>query len=78
MVDYNEQAFKLTQKGLKYAEGLYNSLRHEQKTLLRLFKRKMQQTQLRELLKYVYEQYDEMTEKSQIKEKVLANRKPKY
>ena len=74
VVDYNEQLFRLTSKGQQYAATLYETLTTQQKTLLREFKKKFQRTPLRAILEYVYEEYQEMTEKSEIREKILGSR----
>lgn len=70
--EYQEEAFKLTEEGKKFAETLYICLSKEQKTLLKTFKSRMCRTPLRAILRYVYTTYPDFTDKSQIKEQVLG------
>lgn len=69
---YGEEKLRLTGKGLAFAKELYEILSRAQRKLLRQFKRRTNAAPLRALLRYVYTNYDEMTAKSQIKEKVLG------
>ena len=54
---YEEQQFRLTDKGVKFAEQLYNGLGQSQRERLKQFKRRLNQTPLRAILRYVYEKY---------------------
>ncbi len=72
--EYDEQAFRLTDKGIAFAADLYASLSGNQKRLLKEFKSRLVDVPLRALLKYVYENYESQTTKSQIREKVLGHR----
>jgi hypothetical protein len=71
--EYKEESFTLTEKGTRFASELYESLSPPQKKLLRNFKKRMAWVPLRALLKYVYENYPEMTDKSTIREQLLGN-----
>lgn len=70
--EYHEEVYKLTEKGCKFAAQLYETLSQEQKTLLKEFKERTQRVRLRALLKYVYENYEEVIGKSTIAERVLG------
>lgn len=72
--EYDEQEFRLSERGVAFAESLFDSLSGNQKRLLREFKARLVDVPLRALLKYVYENYESQTEKSQIKERVLGRR----
>ena len=74
--EYDEQAFKLTPRGEKFASSLYESLSHDQRTLLKGFKSKLVTTPLKAMLQYVYSNYPEQTTKSQIKDKILGSDRP--
>jgi hypothetical protein len=73
-VSYEEQQFRLTEKGMKFAEQLYDRLNHAQRKLLREFKGHLNGTPLRAILRYVYKNYPDQIERSQIKEQVLGRR----
>ncbi|MBX3728535.1 MAG: hypothetical protein KF858_05055 [Candidatus Sumerlaeia bacterium] len=70
--EYEEQEFRLSEKGLRFAKELYDSLSPEQRTTLKTFKTKMNTASLRAILKYVYETYPDFTTQSQIRSKVLG------
>lgn len=70
--EYDEEEFKLTQKGEAFAKLLYDSLSPDQRRLLKSFKAKLAKTPLKALLQYVYTNYPSQTTKSQIKEQVLG------
>jgi len=72
VTEYDEQTFRLTKRGADFAAELYASLTGEQKRLLREFKGRLQTVPLRALLRYVYENYEEMTTKSKIREEVVG------
>jgi len=71
LLDYEEQMFRLTRKGVEFTTQLYNSLTGTQRKLLRDFKKRLSLAPLRAILKYVYENYPDQIEKSQIKDVVL-------
>ncbi|MFW6155164.1 MAG: hypothetical protein ACOC95_08110 [Planctomycetota bacterium] len=71
--EYNEEVFQLTPAGAKFASDLYQALSPGQKKLLREFKRRITNAPLRAILKYVYENYEDMTAKSEIREQILGN-----
>lgn len=70
--EFQEQEFYLTERGEKFAAALHDSLSSRQQTLLKEFKSKLTATPLRAILKYVYEEYEEQTTRSQIKDQVLG------
>ena len=71
---YEEQQFRLTEKGVKFAAQLYDGLSHTQGKLLKQFKERLNRTPLRAILRYVYEKYPDQIERSQIAEHVLGHR----
>jgi hypothetical protein len=71
---YEEQQFRLTDKGVQFAGQLYDGLSQAQKKLLQAFKARLGRTPLRAILRYVYEKYPEQIDRSQIKEQVLGHR----
>jgi len=73
-VSYEEQQYRLTDKGIKFSASLYASLSHAQTRLLKQFKERLNRTPLRAILRYVYENYPDQIERSQIKEQVLGHR----
>lgn len=73
-VSYDEQQFRLTDKGTKFAAQLYDGLSQTQRKLLKQFKERLNRTTLRAILRYVYEKYPDQIERSQIKEQVLGHR----
>lgn len=70
--EYDEQEFRLSEKGLRFAEALYQGLSVNQRTTLKTFKAKLNSSPLKAILKYVYETYPELTDQSQIRERVLG------
>ena len=70
--EYEEKSFLLAPKGLRFAQGLYATLSGPQRNLLREFKKRTSVVPLRALLKYVYENYEGMTERSTIKGRILG------
>lgn len=73
ITDYNEQSFRLADRGITFASGLYASLSKAQQRQLREFKKRLSQAPLRAILKYVYESYPEQTTRSQIRGQVLGS-----
>ena len=71
--EYREEAYRLTPKGESFARGLYETLSAGQRRLLREFKKRTTSVTLRALLKYVYENYENMTLRSKIREEILGN-----
>jgi len=71
--EFEEVSFALTEKGVAFAAELYENLSAAQRRLLKEFKKRTCEVGLRALLKYVYENYEQMTDKSQIKEEILGN-----
>jgi hypothetical protein len=70
--EYDEQAFKLSEKGINFAKDLYANLSREQRITLKTFKAKMNSSPLKAILKYVYETYPDFTVRSQIREQVIG------
>lgn len=73
VVDYKEEQFSLTPKGVSFTGDLFAQLTSAQKTTLRTFKKQMLKTPLRSILRYVYETYPDKTDKSKIKEQILGS-----
>lgn len=73
IVDYTEQAFCLTDKGIDIASSLYRQLSPSQRGLLRTFKKKLIQASLRAVLEYVYKSYPDFTARSEIKQRILRS-----
>ena len=73
-VSYEEQQFRLTDKGVKFGAQLFDVLSGTQKKLLKQFKERLNRMPLRAILRYVYEKYPHQIERSQIKEHVLGHR----
>ncbi len=72
--EYQEEEFRLSSpKGIDFAQGLYSSLSENQKKILFEFKTRIVSTPLRALLRYVYRQYPDQTEKSRIKNDITSN-----
>lgn len=70
---YNEESFKLTNKGLDFVQPkIYNHLTQNQKNILQEFKQKINNSSLEAILRYTYLEYKEFAEKSKIKEKILG------
>lgn len=70
--EYQEEEFSLTQKGEAFVSSLYETLSKSQKQLLKEFKRRTSSAPLRAILRYVYSEYPELTDRSQIKEKLFG------
>ena len=65
--EFTEEEFLLTKKGIQFTEKeLYDHLSSSQRNLLKNFKKKINNTSLRAILRYVYKIYPDMTEKSQV------------
>jgi uncharacterized protein YwgA len=71
---YEEERFTLTSDGVEFTRPYYEALGESQRQLLREFKRKLASAPLRAILQYVYSNYEEMTERSKIRDKILAKR----
>lgn len=70
--NYVGRQFELTDLGQRFVEEiLWSRLSENQKELLRKFKIRCTTTSLRNLLKYVYAKYENMTKKSKIKVEIL-------
>ena len=70
---YEEQQFRLTEKGVAFSGQLFNGLSVPQKRLLKQFKERLSRAPLRAILRYVYEKYPDQIERSQIREQVLGH-----
>lgn len=71
--EYQEEEFRLTEKGINFSIGLFNNLSLNQQTILQEFKKRIQAMPLRALLRYVYKEYPEQTTKSIIKDDLLRH-----
>lgn len=74
IIDYTEQTFRLSERGQKFAAELYGTLVPQQKRLLQQFKNRLSSAPLRSILRYVYDTYPELTDKSEIVDDVLGPR----
>ena len=70
---YEEESFRLTNKGLAFTKNLYDTLSPAQRQLLLEFKKRLAPVPLRAILQYVYKTYPDTTEKSKIKGEILGN-----
>lgn len=71
--EYQEEEFKLTEKGIMFTKDLYDSLSINQQNILKEFKSRISKMPLRGLLRYVYREYPDQTNNSVIKNEVLRN-----
>lgn len=71
--DFQEEIFRLTDKGAAFTKALYEQLSDAQQKLLREFKIRTTKVPLRALLQYVYSNYPDQIVKSKIREQVLGN-----
>ena len=69
---FQEESFSLSDKGVKFTESLWNELSENQRSLLTVFKTKFTTAPLRGILRYVYEKYNDMTARSEIKDDILS------
>ncbi|WPQ64581.1 DUF4065 domain-containing protein [Chitinophaga sancti] len=70
--EYQEEEFRLTDKGVDFTKDLYGSLSSNQQEILKEFKSRITLMPLRALLRYVYKQYDDFTSNSVIKNDILG------
>lgn len=71
--DFQEESFRLTDKGTTFTKELYDQLSGAQRNLLREFKLRTTKVPLRALLQYVYSNYPDQIVKSKIREQVLGH-----
>lgn len=71
--EYQEEEFKLTEKGISFTNELYDSLSDNQKNILKEYKARISNMPLRALLRYVYREYPNQTTKSVIKDDILGH-----
>lgn len=65
--------YSLLSKGIEYVEKeILPQVDDEQLVLLTEYKKRIQEVEIKKLLRYVYVKYPEMTEKSKIKKEVLG------
>lgn len=69
---FQEESFKLTEKGALFTRRLYEALSGTQQELLKTFKSKLSTAPLRAILKHVYTKYEDMTSHSKIKDDVIG------
>jgi uncharacterized protein len=69
---YTTRTFKLTERGRQYYAALIRELPPEAEELLTRFKDRFASLPLRQLVRYVYERYPEFTDKSEIRDEILA------
>lgn len=69
---YTTRDFSLTEKGWRYFDILQTELPKGAKAELREFKSRFGSLPLRQLVRYVYQRYDEFTKRSLIRDEVLG------
>ena len=69
---YATRDVSLTDRGRRYYEALLKELPPQTEEKLRRFKEKFAEIPLRQLVRYVYERYPDMTKKSLIKKQILG------
>ena len=69
--EYEEETFRLTDKGEAFTKPMYDTLSNSQKRLLVDFKKKLTSAPLRAILRYLYDKYPDTTERSKIKSEIL-------
>ena len=69
---YTTRDFKLTERGWRYFEALQKELTESARQELGSFKKQFAFLPLRQLIRYVYMNYDSFTTKSQIRSQVLG------
>jgi hypothetical protein len=68
---YTTRTFELTERGQRYYEALLEVLPEGAENALEDFKTKFGLLPLRQLVRYVYEQYPQFTDKSEIRDEIL-------
>lgn len=68
---YTTRTFELTERGRRYYDALLKELPHDAEKTLTDFKSKFARLPLRQLVRYVYEQYPQYTDKSEIRNEIL-------
>ena len=68
---YTTRTFELTERGQRYYEALLAVLPDGAEKTLEDFKTKFGLLPLRQLVRYVYEQYPQFTDKSEIRDEIL-------
>lgn len=72
--EFHDEAFRLAAKGVSFVEKrLYCDLSEAQKTHLREFKKRTVAVPLRALLRYVYENHEDFTTESRIRDDILGS-----
>ncbi|MFQ5910140.1 MAG: hypothetical protein ACE5IJ_05385 [Thermoplasmata archaeon] len=66
------EIYQLTDRGLKVGERLFDDLTEEEQAAIVDIKRRFNRASLNELLRYVYEKYPKMREKSKIADRILG------
>lgn len=69
--EYQEESFKLSEKGLKFTSNYYQILTPPQREMLTQFKSRMNSLSLKSILLYVYQKYPNEISKSKIVKEVL-------
>jgi hypothetical protein len=70
--EYQEEEFKLTEKGISFTKDLYSELNDVQCKLLFEFKSRIAKIPLRALLRYVYKNYPNQIINSTIKDDIIG------
>jgi len=67
---YEEETFRLTDKGVNFTKTIYDELSQSQRSSLTHFKKRLSRAPLRAILRYVYKTYPEQTKNSTIVEEI--------
>lgn len=68
---YVERTFRLTERGDRYYQAVKGMLPGDAESVLKSFKDRFAGLPLRQLVRYVYEQYPQFTDKSEIRDRIL-------
>ncbi|RKR74751.1 hypothetical protein [Frondihabitans australicus] len=70
---YTTRDFELTERGWRYFAALENEMKPDALKELKSFKSRFATLPLRQLVRYVYQRYEEFTTKSLIREEILGH-----
>ena len=70
--EYKQKSFKLSEIGIKYVkEEIIENFSENEQRLISDFKKRINSLSLYAILEYVYKKYEDYTDKSEIKDKIL-------
>lgn len=68
-----EERFQLSEKGMTFTDNkLFKPLSNNQKLILKIFKRRINEASLNAILRYIYIKYPNYTKKSKIRDEILG------